>query len=121
MIIAIDFDGTIVQNKFPAIGELLFFAQEVIQQLYDDGHYIIIWTSRDGKELLDAINFLLENYIPFHRINDNNPENTQRYDSNSRKVYAHCYIDDRNVGGFPGWLEVHKEVTQAEKEYQAAQ
>ena len=117
MIIAIDFDGTIVQNKFPAIGELLPNATDVINQLFDDGHYIIIWTSRNGAQLVNAMNFLIHTGIKFHRINDNNPVNTEKYGSNSRKVYAHIYIDDHNLDGFPGWERVLPAVEQAESNH----
>ena len=106
MIIAIDFDGTIVENNFPAIGPLLPDAVQSINRLYDDGHYIIIWTCRDGAELLTAINFLLSVGIKFHRVNDGNPDNVAEYGTNTRKVYAHKYIDDHNVPGFPGWKQV---------------
>lgn len=121
MIIAIDFDGTIVENNFPHIGQLMPGAKETIQKLFDEGHYIIIWTSRGNEQLRDAVNFLLHNQIPFHCINDNNPDNTAKYSSNSRKVYAHCYIDDRNLGGFPGWDTAYRLITEAENEYKAKQ
>ena len=51
----------------------------------------------------------------------NNTDNTAKYSSNSRKVYAHCYIDDRNLGGFPGWDTVYRLITEAENEYKAKQ
>lgn len=121
MIIAIDFDGTIVQNDFPRIGKLLPGAAECIERLYNDGHYIIIWTCRCADDLSAAVNFLLENEIPFHRINDNNPVNTAKYNSNSRKVYAHTYIDDKNIGGFPGWEMVMQHVEIMEREYKENQ
>ncbi|NDV46100.1 hypothetical protein D0T49_03470 [Paludibacter sp. 221] len=117
MIIAIDFDGTIVENKFPEIGTLLPKAKEVINSLYDTGHYIIIWTCRCDLHLTSAVNFLLNNDIKFHRINDNEPTNTAKYNSNSRKVYAHMYIDDKNVGGFPGWNKCKEEIERVEAEY----
>lgn len=117
MIIAIDFDGTIVENKFPSIGNLLPEAKESINFLYNCGHKIIIWTSRGGDQLLDAVNFLTENDIHFHRINDNLPENTKQYGSNSRKIYAHRYIDDHNIGGFPGWKACIDDIEKSEEEY----
>lgn len=111
MTIAIDFDGTIVENKYPRIGQLLPYAPESIRKLYQDGHCIIIWTSRDGRQLLDAVNFLLQNNIPFHRVNDNIPENTRQFGSNSRKVFADIYIDDRNLFGFSGWQIALEKIT----------
>ena len=108
MIVAIDFDGTIVQDRYPAIGVMQPYARDVIRRMYEDGHYIIIWTSRSGEALLDAINYLLDKGIPFHRINDSEPVNRAQYDSDTRKIYADVYIDDRNLAGFPGWKEVER-------------
>lgn len=110
MIIAIDFDGTIVRGTYPNIDGLMPYAVETIKALKEQGHYLIINTCRTGEELLTAINYLLEHGIPFDRVNDNDPENTKKYKSSSRKIYAHVYIDDKNLGGFPGWLQAGVEV-----------
>lgn len=107
-IIAIDFDGVMHRGeleKFPSIGAPFPYAKEVISELYKD-NYIIIWTCREGGNLIDAINWLLSFDIPFDRVNDNCPENCKKYRNNSRKVYADLYIDDAQLGGFPGWKKV---------------
>ncbi len=106
MIIAIDFDGTISRGKFPAIDGIQPYAKETINNLFDRGHYIIINTCRSGDQLLNAINWMLDQGIKFHRINDNDPVNTTKYSSNSRKIYAHVYIDDKQVGGLPQWTDI---------------
>ena len=121
MIIAIDFDGTISRGKFPAIDGQQPYAVDTVNTLYDDGHYIIIYTCRTGDQLLEAINWLLEQGIKFHRVNDNKPENVREYGNNSRKIYAHQYIDDKNLGGFPGWLVAYQQIHQFEIEYQQKQ
>lgn len=108
MIIAVDFDGTLHCGKWPEIGSPAPYAVEIMRKLKADGHYLIVWTSRGGDLLIEAINWLLEHGIPFDRINDNCPENSALYGSNSRKVYAHCYIDDKNVGGLPTWPEIYE-------------
>ena len=124
MIIAIDFDGTIVQNEFPRIGTLLPLAKESINRLCQDGHYIIIWTCRCGDQLTDMVNFLLQNDIRFHRINDNEPEQTAKYNSNSRKIYAHAYIDDKSIAcpktdnNIIDWLNIYQQILQIETNYQ---
>lgn len=118
MIIAIDFDGTISRGKFPAIDGLQPYAAEVINRLYQQGHYLIINTCRSGEQCVDAVNFMLQQGIPFHRINDNQPDQTALYNNNSRKIYAHLYIDDKNLGGFPGWLQAEEMINQVEAEYQ---
>lgn len=118
MIIAVDFDGTIARSEFPVIKGEMPYAGEVLRRLYTSGHYIILWTCRCGKQLLDAINWLLEHQIPFDRINDHNPENMRLYGEGGNKVYAHCYVDDKNIGGFPGWPEVERLINEMEIEYQ---
>jgi hydroxymethylpyrimidine pyrophosphatase-like HAD family hydrolase len=117
MIIAIDFDGTICRGKYPAIDGLQPYAKDVINRLYDEGHYIIIWTCRRGDCLTEAINFLLEKGVKFSRINDCSPEIVKQYGNNSRKVYAHLYIDDKQVGGLPTWNEIYEYAHQKEEEY----
>lgn len=121
MIIAVDFDGTISRGKFPAIDGEQPYAGQVLRKLHEDGHYIIIWTCRCGDQLLSAINWMLERKIPFDRINDQNPDNIRQYGEGGKKVYAHCYIDDKNIGGFPGWLQCQKEIERMETEYKAQQ
>ena len=97
MTIAVDFDGTIVENKYPQIGELQSGAQVTLQRLHREGHKIIIWTCRSGERLVEAVNFLLWHGIPFDQVNDNLRENIEQYGGNSRKVCADIYIDDRNL------------------------
>ena len=118
MIIAIDFDGTLHLGTFPSIGIPAPDAVQVMKQLKEDGHYLIINTARNGDDLLNAINWLLEREIPFNRVNDNYPANVEKYSSNSRKIYAHLYIDDRQVGGLPPWREIYEEVCLMEANYE---
>lgn len=106
MIIAIDFDGVIVTNRYPEIGIPLLGMLNVMDGLYDDGHTIIINTCRVGKYAEEAKAFLLNTGIPFHYFNQNHPERTAKYGEDCRKISADLYIDDKNLGGFPGWLAV---------------
>lgn len=117
MILAIDFDGTIARGIFPAIDGAKPYAVQMIRKLKADGHYIIINTCRSGQQLLEAINWLLQQEIPFDRVNDNEPTNVAKYGNNSRKVYAHIYVDDKQVGGLPSWLEIYEQITAAENKY----
>jgi len=106
MIIAIDFDGTIVDHRYPAIGRIRPFAFETLQALQAKRHRLILWTHRSGQELEDAVNFCLENGVKFYAVNKNFPE--ERWtESNSRKINADLYIDDRNLGGVPSWGEIY--------------
>jgi hypothetical protein len=112
MTIAIDFDGTLHTGQWPEIGAPAPCAVEVMKRLKADGHYLIIWTCRDGKPQTDMINWLLDKGIPFDRINDNSTENTERFGGNPRKVNADVYIDDKQVGGLPTWNEIYDYVNE---------
>ena len=117
MIIAIDFDGTIARSDYPHITGEMPLAGETLRKLKSDGHYLILWTCRTGKELLDAINWMLAKGIPFDRVNDHEPGNVERYGAGGPKVYAHCYVDDKNVGGFPGWPETYRMIAEMDAEW----
>jgi len=107
MIIAVDFDGTIARTNFPVIEDEMPDVKEVLGELMKRGHYVIVWTCRQGRDLLDAVNWMLEHGVPFNRINDECPRQIEIYGGRDfGKVYADVYIDDHNVGGFPGWREV---------------
>jgi len=111
MILAIDFDGTLCLDQYPGIGAPVPYAIDTMQTLAADGHYLIINTCREGDRLTEAVNWLLDNGIPFHRVNDNHPEATDKYGSNARKVFADLYIDDRNLGGLQSWLTIYEQIS----------
>ncbi len=121
MIIAVDFDGTLHTGQYPAIGLVAPDAISTMKKLKEDGHYLIINTARSGKPLIEAINWLLEKGIPFDRVNDNEPTNVEKYGNNSRKIYAHCYIDDKQVGGLPTWHEIYDYILHEEEKYNQKQ
>ena len=113
MKIAVDFDGTIVEHKYPQIGKEKLFAFETIKQLIKQKHQLILWTYRAGKELDEAVEFCMENGVEFFAVNKNYPE--EHYDGSiSRKIDADVYIDDRNVGGFPGWSTIWQIINPSE-------
>ena len=102
MKIAVDFDGTIVEHKYPEIGEELLFAIETLKELQRQQHQIILWTFRSNRELDEAVEYCSGRGLEFYAVNKNYPE--ENFDDNiSRKINADLYIDDRNLGGFPGW------------------
>lgn len=107
MIIAVDFDGTLHTGKWPGIGSPAPYAVEVMNKLKADGHYLIIWTCREGGSQTEMVNWLLEKGIPFDRINDHQPGSWEPYGHKSKKVYAHLYIDDKQLGGIPTWKEIY--------------
>lgn len=103
--IAVDFDGTIVEHEYPAIGKEKLFAFQTLRELEKLGARLILWTFRAGKELDEAVEYCRKNGIEFYAVNKNYPEEIFD-DTVSRKIDADIYIDDKNVGGFPGWSEV---------------
>ncbi|GAA4290164.1 BT0820 family HAD-type phosphatase [Aestuariibaculum suncheonense] len=110
LIIAVDFDGTIVEDAYPNIGKPMLFAFETLKMLQNKGHRLILWTYRHGSKLDDAVNFCKEHGISFYAVNKSYPEEVFNH-SSSRKIHADVFIDDRNIGGFPGWGEIYQMIT----------
>jgi hydroxymethylpyrimidine pyrophosphatase-like HAD family hydrolase len=111
MVIAVDFDGTIVKHKYPAIGKEIPYAIKTLNLLKERGHKIILWTYRSGKELDEAVDYCRKRGLIFHAVN-NNFEGEEFDNSYSRKIYADLYIDDRNLLGIPEWEKVYKIITE---------
>lgn len=107
--IAIDFDGTIVEDEYPRIGKPKLFAFETLIKLQDHGHRLILWTYRYGKELDDAVSFCKEQGVVFYAVNKSFPE--EEFDPKySRKINADLFIDDRNIEGLMGWGEIYQKL-----------
>lgn len=112
----IDFDGTIVEFAFPGIGEPLPHAFRVMKRLQDYGYKLVLWTCRedegykiDRQYLTQAVDFCLDNGIDFDAVNEGLPEDEFRPEGvPRRKPHGKMVIDDRNFGGFPGWLAVEE-------------
>ena len=60
MTIAVDFDGTIVEHRYPEIGEEIPFATDTLKQLIADRHKLILWSVREGKLLDEAVEWCME-------------------------------------------------------------
>jgi hypothetical protein len=108
-ILAIDFDGTIVDNKYPSIGKPKLFAFETLEKLQKQGFILILWTYRSGKSLEEAVEFCKQKGIEFYAVNKSYPEENYTEEI-SRKVNADIFIDDRNIGGFLGWGSIYREL-----------
>ena len=109
MNIAVDFDGTIVEHHYPAIGKELPFATETLKKLIQDGHRLILWTVREGHLLDEAVAFCRERGLEFYAINGDYPEEEiEKNNHFSRKLKADLWIDDRNLGGLPDWGTIYK-------------
>jgi hydroxymethylpyrimidine pyrophosphatase-like HAD family hydrolase len=118
--IAVDFDGTIVEHAFPAIGKEKLFAFRTLKELEKKGARLILWTFRTGKELEEAVEYCRQNGIEFYAVNKNYPEEIFD-DTVSRKIDADIYLDDKNFGGFPGWSQVWQVLNPYEIQEQIAE
>lgn len=94
MEICIDFDGTCVKHAYPVVGEDIN-SQETLKQLVANGHKLILFTMRSGKELDDAVKWFQDNEIPLYGVNKNP---TQSQWTKSPKAYGQLYIDDAALG-----------------------
>jgi hypothetical protein len=104
MYISIDFDGTVVQHKFPLIGEDIG-AVPWLKKFKNAGALLLLNTMRNNNRLVEAVQWFVKNDIKLYGINYN-PDQAS-WDS-SNKVYANLYIDDANFGcplknGYVDW------------------
>lgn len=112
LVLAVDFDGTIVEDRYPEIGKPLPFAIDTLKRLHADGHRIVLWTFRHGRPLRDAVEFLESQGVHLYAVNQSFPEESDQLDGYSRKIHADWFIDDRNICGFPGWGVVYQQISQ---------
>lgn len=117
MRIAVDFDGTIVENQYPAIGVEKPFAVKTLKQLAAEGDDIILWTARSGSLLQDAVDWCESQGLKFYAINSNYHMCVAHQNgfSGSRKIHADIFIDDRIVGGFPGWPKIYTKIARLKR------
>jgi len=106
LIIAVDFDGTIVESAYPKIGKPIIFAFDTLKALQKDGHRLILWTYRGGSLLQEAVDFCKKNGVEFYAVNSSF-EGEKLTEKISRKILADIYIDDRNIGGLPDWGKIY--------------
>jgi phosphoserine phosphatase len=107
MILAIDFDGTLVDHEYPKIGALKPGAKEAIIAFKKAGHKIAIWTCRAGEQEQAVRKFLSENGIPYDSVNAAAPG----ADLGTRKIYADIYIDDKGMRFEENWDDLRRLIT----------
>lgn len=97
-IYAVDFDKTInIAEKYPEIGRPNTRLIEFLIRRREAGDKVILWTCREGELLKAAVRFCNANGLKLDAVNDNLQENKEKFQNNCRKVFAHYYIDDRNI------------------------
>ncbi len=120
MVIAVDFDGTIVKHRFPYIGAPIPNAIETLKKLQRECHTLILWTVREGKYLDEAVEYCRKKGLEFYAINRNHPEEVADVSPYySRKLQADLFIVDRNLGGLPDWDTIYTMV-HFKKSYKSA-
>lgn len=109
MIIAVDFDGTIVQDRYPEIGNERIFATQTLRALIQERHQLVLWTVRQGEELEEAVEWCRQRGVEFYAVNKDYPdEDVEKNCHYSRKLKVDIFIDDRNVGGLPDWGTIYE-------------
>lgn len=99
-IIAVDFDGTLVEHMYPKIGKTKKKTLEFILKAQEKGAKIILYTCRGGKYLDEAIKWCEDNGIKLTAVNDDIPsvkESEFGITKSKGKIYANIYLDDRAV------------------------
>lgn len=108
MIIAVDFDGTIVEHRYPRIGMEVPFAVDTLKLLQQEKHRLILWSVREGELLDEAVEWCKARGLEFYAINKDYPEEEKGHQGFSRKLKADLFIDDRNLGGLPDWGVIYQ-------------
>ncbi|MDE7024554.1 MAG: hypothetical protein K2O88_01575 [Paramuribaculum sp.] len=114
MTIAVDFDGTIVEHRYPEIGREIPNAVRTLKRMQDEmpDLRMILWTVREGELLDQAVQWCRERGLEFYAVNSNYiDDDPMDQSATGRKVTADIYIDDRNLGGLPDWNSIYVMVT----------
>jgi len=98
-----------IEHRYPDLDKEIPFAFESLKLLQNQGHELILWTYRAGKELTEAVEFCRMNGLEFYAVNKNYPEEVFN-ESISRKINADIFIDDRNFGGLPDWGSIYLKI-----------
>lgn len=96
-IIAVDFDGTLCENKYPEIGEPNMELIDFLMNCQLNGDKVILWTCRNEEQTKAAVDWCSEKGLVFDAVNENLPEIITEFGGDARKIFANVYIDDRNV------------------------
>ena len=113
MTIAVDFDGTIVEERYPKIGAEIPFAVQTLKMLIKDRHKLILWTVREGELLEETVEWCRQRGIEFYAVNKDYPEeDVEKNRHYSRKLKADIWIDDRSVGGLPDWGTIYRMISE---------
>lgn len=89
------FDGTITRHsRYPNLGEPNIEFIEWLKSQKKDGVKLILWTCRVGRLLEEAVDFCSRHGLQFDAVNENLLEIIEQFGGDTRKIFAHKYIDD---------------------------
>ena len=108
-IIAVDFDGTLCENKYPEIGEPNTMLLNYLIKRREAGDKVILWTCRVDEKLQAAVEWCKDKGLVFDTVNENLPELIKAFNNDTRKIYADVYLDDR--AAIPRFINKPKEIT----------
>ena len=91
---ACDFDGTIFTNAWPGIGDPIPEMIAYLRNKQSLGEKIGLWTCREGKMLVDALEACEKVGLVFDAVNENLQERKDYFQTDPRKMGADEYIDD---------------------------
>lgn len=95
--VAVDFDGTLAVTRFPDIIKPIPETISACRKKRENGDILILWTCRSGEDLADAVEWCRRQGLVFDYINENVPEHIKFFGNDSRKIWAHEYIEDKAV------------------------
>jgi len=109
-IIAVDFDGTLCVDCYPHIGAPNLTLIHMLRELQLQQKKLVLWTCRNGEALNEAVSWCATQGLKFDAVNENLPEIVEKYGSDSRKITADLYIDDKSCLPWQNWLLYNKQV-----------
>lgn len=107
-IIAVDFDGTLCENKWPEIGEPNNELIAYLKKRQEAGDKLILWTCRTNYRLAEAVYWCGKHDLYFDAVNENLRETLEWMHGDSRKIFADEYIDDRSLLFIPGFADAER-------------
>lgn len=97
LIIAVDFDGTLCEDKYPNIGPPNYRLIHWLFEARCDGAKLILYTCRHKWFLQQAVDWCRDRGLTFDAVNENLPERIALFDGDTRKISADIYIDDKAI------------------------
>jgi hypothetical protein len=104
--IGLDFDGTIVEDKFPDIGESFSHAIQVLRRMADAGMILVLWTCREDEELEAALQFCYNHGINVITAAEYDMMMKGPLAKYRRKIPCDYYIENRTIYGEINWLDI---------------